>query len=177
MPLIRDAAGPPAVIEGERVRLRLLGPEDRAALVAILALPGVARWWSPGGPEEAVKYLYEPGPVGYGIEVEGEVVGAISYEEVVAPDYEAAGIDIFLGDPHQGRGLGPDAIRALARYLLEVRGHHRLTIDPAVANEAAIRAYAKVGFRRVGIARSYERGADGTWHDNLLMDLLAGELK
>jgi aminoglycoside 6'-N-acetyltransferase len=24
--------------------------------------------------------------------------------------------------------------------------------------------------------RSYERGADGRWHDNLLMDLLAGEL-
>jgi aminoglycoside 6'-N-acetyltransferase len=24
--------------------------------------------------------------------------------------------------------------------------------------------------------RSYERGADGTWHDGLLMDLLAAEL-
>jgi aminoglycoside 6'-N-acetyltransferase len=25
--------------------------------------------------------------------------------------------------------------------------------------------------------REYERGPDGTWHDGLLMDLLAGELE
>jgi aminoglycoside 6'-N-acetyltransferase len=34
----------------------------------------------------------------------------------------------------------------------------------------------KVGFRPVGITRQSERGSDGTWHDNLLMDLLADEL-
>ena len=27
-----------------------------------------------------------------------------------------------------------------------------------------------------GVMRAYERGMDGTWHDNLLMDVLAGEL-
>jgi aminoglycoside 6'-N-acetyltransferase len=26
------------------------------------------------------------------------------------------------------------------------------------------------------VLRDYERGPDGTWHDGLLMDLLAGEL-
>ena len=64
----------------------------------------------------------------------------------------------------------------LARYLIQERGHHRLTIDPAVDNAAAIRAYEKVGFRAVGVMRSYERGPDGTFHDGLLMELLAGEL-
>ena len=49
-------------------------------------------------------------------------------------------------------------------------------IDPAADNAAAIRCYSKAGFRPVGIMRDYERGADGTWHDGLLMDLLAGEL-
>ncbi len=49
-------------------------------------------------------------------------------------------------------------------------------IDPALANERAIRAYAAVGFRRVGILRRYERGPDGVWEDGLLMDLLAEEL-
>ena len=91
-------------------------------------------------------------------------------------DYRSAGIDLFLTTDAQGRGLGPDAIRAVARYLFEERGHHRLTIDPAAANERAIHAYGKVGFRPVGIMRAYERGPDGSWHDNLLMDLLAGEL-
>ncbi len=67
-------------------------------------------------------------------------------------------------------------MRTVARWLLEVRGHHRITIDPAAANVHAIRAYAKVGFRPVGVMREYERGPDGTWHDGLLMDLLRGEL-
>ena len=177
MPLPSVTLKPRAVIEGDRVRLRRIKPKDRSALMAILALPGVARWWSPGGPEEAVKYLYGKEDVGYVIEVDGQIAGAISYGEQIEPDYEAASIDIFLADSYQGRGLGPAAIRTLARYLLEVRGHHRLTIDPALTNEAAIRAYEKVGFRRLGVARAYELGADGTWHDNLLMDLLAGELR
>jgi aminoglycoside 6'-N-acetyltransferase len=49
-------------------------------------------------------------------------------------------------------------------------------IDPAADSAAAIRCYSKVGFRPVGIMRRYERGSDGTWHDGLLMDLLAEEL-
>jgi aminoglycoside 6'-N-acetyltransferase len=51
-----------------------------------------------------------------------------------------------------------------------------VTIDPAAANTVAIRSYEKVGFRRVGVMRSYERDAGGDgWHDGLLMELLAGE--
>ncbi|MBV9422920.1 MAG: GNAT family N-acetyltransferase, partial [Solirubrobacterales bacterium] len=50
------------------------------------------------------------------------------------------------------------------------------TIDPAAANAAAIRAYEKAGFTRVGVMRGYERDVDGNgWHDGLLMELLAGE--
>ena len=75
-----------------------------------------------------------------------------------------------------GRGVGTDAVRTLARHLIVDHGHHRLTIDPAVDNPAAIRAYEKVGFRPVGVMRQHERGEDGTWHDSLLMDLLADEL-
>lgn len=65
----------------------------------------------------------------------------------------------------------------VARHLVHDRGHHRLVIDPAADNEPAIRCYAAVGFRPVGIMRRYERDADGAgWHDGLLMDLLAEEL-
>ena len=49
-------------------------------------------------------------------------------------------------------------------------------IDPAADNHRAVRCYEKVGFRPVGVMRRYERGADGTWHDGLFMDLLADEL-
>ena len=62
------------------------------------------------------------------------------------------------------------------RHLIDDRGHHRITIDPATANAAAIRAYEKVGFRPVGVMRRHERDVDGDgWHDSLLMELLAGD--
>jgi aminoglycoside 6'-N-acetyltransferase len=73
--------------------------------------------------------------------------------------------------------VGRDAVRTLARHLVADRGHHRLVIDPAADNEPAIRCYASVGFRPVGIMRRYEHDTDGDgWHDGLLMDLLAEEI-
>ena len=72
-------------------------------------------------------------------------------------------------------GLGTDAVRTLVRHLIVDEGHHRLVIDPATDNAAAIRCYRKVGFREVGVMRQYERSPDGTWHDGLLMELLADD--
>ena len=165
-------------LRGERVHLRPLRVEDRARLREILAEPGVARWWGAPNADAAVDEWLEvdDGSFGFAIEVDGLVTGSIQYAEEDEPEYRHAGVDLFLTEKYQGRGLGPDAIRTLAQYLFEVRGHHRLTIDPAASNERAIRAYERVGFRPVGIMRRYERGPDGTWHDGLLMDLLVDEL-
>lgn len=169
----------PPTLRGPRVTLRPLAETDRGVLRAILAQPEVARWWGDPSADAAVdEWLAEDGDsVGFAIELDGRVIGSIQYAEETDPGYRHAGIDLFLDRDHHGRGLGPEAIRTLARWLHEVRGHHRLTIDPAAANERAIRAYERVGFRPVGIMRSYERGPDGTFHDGLLMDLLAGELR
>ena len=111
------------------------------------------------------------------IEVDGKHAGMIQASEETEPMYRHAGIDIALRAAWQGKGIGPEAIRVLARYLFDERGHHRLSIDPAVANVNAIKAYEQVGFKKVGVMRKYERGLDGTWHDGLLMDMLAGELR
>ncbi len=162
---------------GARVTLRTVEEGDRARLRAILAEPGVSRWWGSEPPDEAVDDLFELYQTSFAIEVDGQVVGSIQVAEENEPDYRHAGIDLFLDAAHQGAGFGPEAIRLVAEYLFEARGHHRLTIDPAAANEPAIRAYERVGFRPVGIMRDYERGRDGTWHDGLLMDLLTGELQ
>jgi aminoglycoside 6'-N-acetyltransferase len=164
-------------LRGERVLLRPLGLEDADRLARILDEPDVARWWGRWDPDRVRAELIEPQEeVVYGIEVEGELVGAIQYAEENDPDYRHAGIDLFLASAWHGRGLGSEAIRVVARHLFEERGHHRLTIDPAASNERAIRAYERVGFHRVGVMREYERGLDGAWRDGLLMDLLAREL-
>ncbi len=105
---------------------------------------------------------------------DGRVIGLIQFVEEVDPQYRHASIDIYLDPVVHRRGHGSDAIRALADFLFEERGHHRLTIDPAADNEAAISCYAGVGSSAVGVMRAYERGADG-WHDGLLMEMLASD--
>ncbi|MEA2660814.1 MAG: aminoglycoside 6-N-acetyltransferase [Chloroflexota bacterium] len=159
-------------LQGPRVRLRGVEAADLPALAAIRAEPGVRRWWGEPQPGD-----YEAPGDGdlLAIEVDGSVAGAIQYEEVKDPMYRSAGIDLFLGAEWEGRGLGREAVGLLVRHLLEARGHHRLTIDPAAANERAIRCYEAVGFARVGVMRRYERADDGTWRDGLLMELLAEE--
>jgi aminoglycoside 6'-N-acetyltransferase len=121
--------------------------------------------------------LEDPETVPFAVETDNELIGVVMYSEETEPDYRHAGIDITLTTARHGQSLGTETLRVLARYLIEERGHHRLTIDPAAANERAIRAYEAVGFRAVGVMRDYERGPDGTWHDGLLMDMLAGELR
>jgi aminoglycoside 6'-N-acetyltransferase len=162
-----------------RVVLRPLEVDDAGALAAIVEHPSVRRWW---GSEESGGRLAggfaddAREEVAFAIEVDGALAGWLGFHEEDEPDYRHAGLDIFLGPEYQGAGLGPIALRLAARWLIDERGHHRLTIDPARANERAIRAYASLGFRSVGVMRHYERGPDGTWHDGLLMDLLAEEL-
>jgi aminoglycoside 6'-N-acetyltransferase len=165
-------------ILGQMLALRPVTAADAATLAEILADPTVAPWWGSLDADRLVNDVIEPprDVASFVIEVQGSVAGFIQYSEENEPDYRHAGIDIAVGSPWQGRGIGPDAIRTLARHLFEERCHHRLTIDPAAANERAIRAYERVGFRPVGIMRAYERGADGVWHDGLLMDLLREEL-
>ena len=53
---------------------------------------------------------------------------------------------MFLVPTARGRGLGPDAARAMARHLLDERGWARVTVDPYAWNEPAIRAWRSAGF-------------------------------
>jgi aminoglycoside 6'-N-acetyltransferase len=165
------------VLTGERVRLQPVHAGDEVLLREIFSDPEVARWW--GDPSKSVADAMEvvEGESRFVIEHDGRAIGFIQCVEETDPMYEHASIDISLRSEWQGKGFGPDAIRTLARFLIDNRGHHRLTIDPAAHNVRAIKAYESVGFKAVGLMRNYERGQDGTWHDGLLMDMLAEELK
>jgi aminoglycoside 6'-N-acetyltransferase len=165
-------------LQGRHVTLRSTAPGDAPALLTILTEPEVARWWGGFDLDRVTAELIEGDPAEepFVIEHEGEIIGYVQGVEENVPDFRSAGIDLFLRTDAQGRGLGPDAIRALAAYLIDERGHHRLTIDPVAHNMRAIAAYSKLGFRPVGLMRRYQRMADGHWADALLMDLLADEL-
>ncbi|MDY0087532.1 MAG: GNAT family protein [Coriobacteriia bacterium] len=163
------------ILHGEKVTIRPLTRADVETLAQAIALDeNAAPWWG-DDPHRVKRWLTEERSVGLAIEADSTLAGVILYHEEPDPDYRWAGIDISVLSPYAGRGLGPDALKTLARHLFEERGHHRINIDPAAANPRAIRAYEKVGFRPVGIMRQYERGPDGAWRDGLLMDLLQDE--
>lgn len=193
-----DAAGLP-ILRGPRVTLRPTTRRDILTLAAILLDPEVARWWPRyDAARVRAELVSGRGRDVWAIEVDPRVlpgsgrspaatatpddagppvvVGAIQAWERDDPDDRHAGIDLFLATAAQRRGLGPEAIRLVAAWLVDVRGHDRLTIDPAADNVAAVRASRKVGFEPVGRLRAYARGPDGEWHDAVLMEMPAKDL-
>jgi aminoglycoside 6'-N-acetyltransferase len=154
----------------DRMTLRPLAVGDEAELLRIHTTAEVQRWWD--APADGFPWD-EPASTRLTIEVDGVVAGLIQYREEPEPKYRHAGIDLFLDPALHGQGLGTEAVRRVVRLLIEERGHHRITIDPAADNAAAIRAYEKAGFRTVGVMRRSERDPDGRgWHDGLLMELV-----
>lgn len=157
------------------VTLRPLHDDDVAPLAAMLREPTIAAHWHGYDEERVRRDLLHPDTDlrGWGILVDGRLAGAIQLGEVADPQYRHGSVDLFLATAHQGKGVGPRAIAAVVDIAFRERGHHRLVIDPAADNMRAIRAFARAGFRAVGRMHAYEQGPDGTFHDGLLMELLA----
>ncbi len=168
---------PQPTLHGRRVVLAPVGAEHVPGLRRILDAPEVrARWHHEGASRQWP--FDDPSVTRFAVLIDDAVRGMVQYGEEDDPDYRHASIDVFVDPAVHGRGVGRDAVATLAHHLVQERGHHRLAIDPAADNEAAIRCYASVGFRPVGVLRRYERDADGAgWHDGLLMDLLPEELE
>jgi aminoglycoside 6'-N-acetyltransferase len=151
------------------VALRPMVRGDADALLAIHEAPGVRAWW--GAPVEGFPFEDEEA-TRFTVLVDDRIAGLIQFYEEDDPAFRHATIDVFLDPAVTGRGHGTIAIRLLVRHLLEERGHHRITIDPAVDNVAAIRSYGKVGFQPVGTLHAAWRDDDGAWRDLLLMELV-----
>jgi aminoglycoside 6'-N-acetyltransferase len=153
------------------MELRPLTAADAPELRRIRRIPAIVDRWDELEPDFPMDD--EPGSARFTIVVDGAVAGMIQYYEGTEPKYRHAGIDLFIDPALHNRGIGTAAVREVVRILVEKRGHHRIVIDPAADNAAAIRAYEKAGFVRVGITRKSERDADGQgWHDGLMMELV-----
>jgi aminoglycoside 6'-N-acetyltransferase len=159
------------ILSGEKVRLTTVTETDAPALRGIREEPAVAEWWDavePGFPMSD-----EPDVTRLTIRHEEQIAGMVQFGEEDEPKYRSASIDIFVAPSHHRRGVATEAIRLVVDHLIRERGHHRITIDPAAHNAAAIACYAQLGFREVGVLRLAERDADGRgWHDQLLMELV-----
>ena len=159
------------VLLGVRVVLRPVVAGDAQTLRRIHATPEVERWWGP--PDVSFPFEDEAGTTVWTVEHDGAIAGLVQAYEEPEPAARHASLDLFLDPALHRRGLGTDTLRTLMRELVEVRGHHRLTIDPEVENLAAITCYEGVGFARVGVMRRCWRHPERGWRDCLLMDWVA----
>jgi aminoglycoside 6'-N-acetyltransferase len=155
-------------VRGSRVVLSPLQPDDARVLRDIRGEPEVVRWW--GRLEDDFPAGDDPDATRFAIRDGDEVVGLIQYGEEPEPEYRHASIDLFVTTSRHGEGLGTEAVGVLLDHLTGERGHHRVTIDPAVDNAAAVRCYEKAGFVPVGVTRRSWRDPDGVWRDSLLME-------
>lgn len=159
-------------LRSERLTLHETKVGDLPRLREIIQAPGTAEWWGVYEGSADDDELLE----GWTIRAHDEVIGWIAAHEETAMKYPSVALDIMISPEHHGVGYGPEALRRVIDHFAE-RGHHRFTIDPSADNERAIKAYAKTGFKPIGIARQYEQLREGEWTDGLLMDLLISDLE
>lgn len=149
------------------IELRPLASEHAAELRRIHLTPEVGAFW--GTMDESFPFD-EPESTRFTIVHEGRVAGLVQYGEEDEPEFRHAWIDLFVDPAQHGRGIGAEAVRQVMRHLIDERGHHRITIDPALENAAAVRCYVKAGFRPVGVCHAAWRNPAGEWRDELLME-------
>ena len=160
-------------LKAGHVTLRALTEGDIDLLMAILERPGVREWWgSLADPEHTIEGLRNDGGA-FSIEVDGTLAGGLDTTRRPSPT---------IATPASTSSLHPtirvDAWEAALRWRLPRGGCSSSAGTIAsqstrhARTSARFAAMRRVGFYPVGTMRRYERGADGSRHDNLLMDLL-----
>ena len=131
-------------MRGKRTCTRRATDDDAALLAAWHDDPDVRRYWDNETftVDEMRERLARDDVDGWVVEQEdGAPIGYLQTH--------ATGMDMFLVPSARGRGLGPDAARAMAEHLLAAGSHDRVTVDAYAWNEPAIRAWARAGFVEV----------------------------
>ncbi|WP_427869293.1 GNAT family N-acetyltransferase [Leucobacter luti] len=157
-------------LSGPLVTLRAVRADDAAPLFDILSEPEVAFWWVGYTPEKVVADFVEQPEITRIIEVDGECAGALWVMRGDDPEYPTTVMHLFIGTRFRGRRIGEEAL-ALAIRAEFASGITRVTLDPNVNNDGAIRSYERLGFRRIGILRDYQVRPGGHLEDALFLDL------
>lgn len=175
----------PALLRGERVRLRPLREAD---------VPVLEEWWNDPATMALQGDLVRPVPSGGHAEVvrgwsrndsassvgfsvvdreEGRLVG---HTTLWGMDLRGRCADfaLQLGPDDRGRGLGADTVRTVLRYAFAELGLHRVQLGVYAYNTRAVRAYLRAGFVEEGRRREVVFH-DGRWHDLVLMSVLEHE--
>jgi RimJ/RimL family protein N-acetyltransferase len=144
------------------VRLRDVRDDDWPMLRRWLARPDIERWWGPKASSEAAIILamdsshamcriievagYGPSqPVGYTHAIDATLWGETLPDELVPGTWD---IDLFIAAPeHRNTGIGQRALTLIRDEVFATTLAGAVCIFASIANERAVRAYEKAGFR------------------------------
>jgi len=150
------------VLQGAGVRLRSWEHRDLDAYARGVGDPEVAQWASGPPPadrnaglrriDRMARRAAEGSSLGWAVEVDGEVVGAVSVRSVNLVDRHAS-VSYWVLPEHRGRGIAARALQAAARHAYDGVGLHRLQLQHALANTASCRVADKAGFALESVQR------------------------
>jgi RimJ/RimL family protein N-acetyltransferase len=109
----------------------------------------------------------ESPPLGFGIDVNGAIVGSISLKPGTDIERVNAEIGYWLGQEFWGRGIVTDAVIGMTQYAFGELQFNRVFAVPFARNPASCRVLEKAGYVREGVMR---RSAikDGVLQDQCL---------
>ena len=150
------------VLEGEGVRLRPWSAGDVDAYVRGFTDPEAARW-SPGHPpvsredglrriDRIARRAAEGSTLGWAVEVDGLVAGAVGIRSVNRVDRHAS-VSYWVLPEARGRGVATRAVQVAACHAFDALGVHRLQLQHALANTASCRVAEKAGFTLESVQR------------------------
>jgi ribosomal-protein-alanine N-acetyltransferase len=173
-------------LETERLLLRKMRFDDAEAMFAYASDPEVTRyvlWDTHPSIEDREGFLrsamegYERGDFGgWGVVLkdDGAFVGTCGIDVGYAPEHARAELGYVLSREHWGKGLMPEAVRAVIRFGFGRMGLNRVEARCITENTASARVMGKAGMNYEGILREREF-IKGTYLDIKLYSILRRE--
>jgi diamine N-acetyltransferase len=153
------------LLEGERIRLRALEPEDLAFLEQVENNPDFwlishtlapfSRYTLGRYIQEAGKDIFEARQQRFAMSMQNELIGFIDLFDF-DPVHRRAGIGIVIpSEEHQGKGFAKEGLELLCTYGFRHLGLHQLYANILEENSKSIALFENLGFKAVGLKKDW----------------------
>ena len=153
------------LLQGERLKLRALEPEDLHFLAQLENNPDFwlishtlapfSRYTLKRYIEESAKDIFEVRQQRFAMALQDELIGFIDLFDF-DPIHRRAGIGIVIAsEEHRGQGLAKEGLALLCTYGFTHLGLHQLYANILEENTASIALFENLGFKAVGLKKDW----------------------